>query len=871
VSLHWNSSPDLHRNAVEAFVARDAAAASRALAAELVRRVAEATEQQPGPLHARDLGVLVPARHRASTRSCLVELGYLTHPAQALRLEQAAYRDRVAQAIARALIERLQSGSALQTALDEGDGPPASMLRMAVEQCWAGCEDLRKSIAQAANPAARSASNLLRDTGVKVDANPYLGITKDEIEAVIRAANSSRQPPEVLLALWVKEGSSRSVTSPLTVPEANTAAHARTLFRCKVYYEDLGIDHFIVTTRPVAGGDNVYDHSDGAADGHQRHFKARIDALVTGHYLRHGIADAIDGELKVSGSKAGSFAVVPTVRFYALSLLLADALFTRFMDTPTKELGQAVPQGLNYMQWNMGTDTFRKFLASAEKHRKEPAYTAGGASIDIETWALHRTPKKDEYQQARTNAIRFLHYVDSYREIFAKSMSLITPGILDLRLSPPGTRVAESLQQATGPRMHHWVLLSNPYRKPEEAVRKIMQGAGLAASKATAMPSAGLVPLVRMMEVLSDAALEDLFRFVNYSPAQLAAPPLLAPSKPLAEKLKRLPGRLLVAIPGHARETARSVATPEHAYFIENLGWLLMHAVRDELVRKGEPRWWVPPLPAFVARFRTGVPGAPDWVRDLANRFNLVDAAVTEREALAKCDAWRTGLAGQQWRLETGHPASNQPLGLAFYPSLIAARLPIVIDRPLVQRNKQAIDNAWSAKKTAVDAKHGHGTDAARKELRTPSSPAVYAQAGVMNRITLTTMRILGGEEFPQVEPAGRSIGRDFVNCLGGLQPAFEAVFGTIDALGWNDLLFHTSGSMVFRGIKNSDPNSAYTLSNHAYGAAIDIQAFENPQREANHTIHARLSGLFKAFGFRWGNDYQPPTDLDPMHFEFLT
>ena len=106
---------------------------------------------------------------------------------------------------------------------------------------------------------------------------------------------------------------------------------------------------------------------------------------------------------------------------------------------------------------------------------------------------------------------------------------------------------------------------------------------------------------------------------------------------------------------------------------------------------------------------------------------------------------------------------------------------------------------------------------------------------------------------------------------LGGLEPAFEPVFATIEALGWNDLLFHTSGTMVFRGIRNSNPNSAYRLSNHAYGAAIDIQAFENPQREANHTIHARLSGLIKAFGFRWGGDYQPPTDLDPMHFEILT
>ncbi|MFO1310623.1 MAG: N-acetylmuramoyl-L-alanine amidase [Burkholderiales bacterium] len=869
VSLHWNSSPDLRRNAVEAFVARDAAAASRALAADLTRRVAEATEQQAGPLHMRDLGVLVPSRHRAITRSCLVELGYLTHPAQALRLEQEAYRERVAQAIAKALIERLRSGSALESALDAGDGPPSAMRKLAVDECWSRCQQFAKSISQAGNPATKSAADILRETGVKVDANPYLGITRDEVEAVVRAANTSRQPPEVLLALWVKEGSSRSVTSPLAILEAKTEAHARTLFRCKVYYEDMGIDHFIVTTRPVAGGDNVYDKSDGAADGHQKHFRARVAELVKDHWLGSDVAAAIDGELTVS-TKSGAFAVVPTVRFYALSLLLADALFTRFMNTATAELGAAVPEALNYMHWNMGTESFKKFLASADKHRKEPVYTGGGASIGIEAWALHRKPKPTEYEQPRINAIRFMHYLDSYRPVFAGSMSSIHPGLLDLRRTPPGTEVAEILQQATGPRMHHWVLLSSPYRTPEEAVRKIMQGAGLSQAKATALPAAGLVPLTRMMDILSDAALEDLFRFLNYSARQLENPPL-ANNQTQAEKLKRLPARLLIALPGHARETARSVASEVHAYFIETLGWLLMHAVRDELVRKGEPRWWVPPLPAFASRFPTNAPGAPDWVRDLARRFNLVDASVTEAQLRTRCDAWRNGLPGQQWRLETGHqPGANDPAGRAFYASLVAAQLPVNIDRPRVQANKAAIDAAWTARVGQVDTKFGHLSADAIKELRKPISPAVYGQPNIMGRITLGTMRILGGD-YPQTEAAGRSIGRDFVNCLGGLQNAFSPAFDTIDSLGWNDLLFHTSGSMVFRGINNSNNNSAYTLSNHAYGAAIDIQAFENPQREANHTISPRIEGVFKAFGFRWGNDYQPPTDLDPMHFEFLT
>lgn len=871
VSLHWNSSPDLRRNAVEGWIARDAAAGSRALAAELIRRVAEATEQEAGSVYSRDLGVLLPARHRTDTRTCLIELGYLTHPAQALRLEQSAYRDKVAQAIAAALLERLRGGTMLEAAMDEGDGAPAALRKRAVDQCWTRCEELRKSAAQPANASQKSASKLLRETGVRVDANPYLGISPDELEAVIRAAFTAHQPPEVLLALWVKEGSSRSVASPLAIPQATTQAHARTLFRCKVYYEDLGIDHFIVTTRAGTGSDNVYDSRDTAADAHQRHFVDRVEALVREKLLQENIAGAIDRELTVTGAPGKGFAVQPSVRFYALSLLLADALFTRFMRTATAQLGSEVPVALNYMHWNMGTESFKRFLASADAHRKEPAYVIDGSPIDIETWALHRTPHAKEFQQARANAIRFLHYMNAYRAIFAPAMNLITPGIEDLRASPPGTQVAEILQGAIGPRMHHWVLLSNPYRTPEENVRQAFQAVGLTAAQATALPAAGLAPLVRLMGVLSDAALEDLLRFVNYSPAQLKNPPLkLKNADTQAMVLQRMPARLLIALPGHAREVARSVATAEHAYFIENLGWLMMHAVRDELTRQGEPRWWIPPLPLFASRFRMGAPGAPDWVRDLANRFHLIDPALGAKEFAVKCDTWRNGLPGQQWGLETGHPPTNQPLGQAFYPSLIAARLPLVINNAAVTANKAAIDAAWQQRITQVDkAFPPHLSNAAVAALRTiVDNPAVYGQAGLQAQASLGTMRVLAGD-YPKVEPAGRNIGRSSANVLGGLPPAFEAVFSTLEALGWNDLLFHTSGTMVFRGVRNNQAASAYTISKHAYGAAIDIQAFENPPGEHNHTIHARLAGVFKAFGFRWGEEFQPPTQPDPHHFEF--
>src|SRR5438132_738423 len=81
---------------------------------------------------------------------------------------------------------------------------------------------------------SQSAAEINRQTGVKVDADPYFGISQDEIEAVIRASFHSRQMPEVLLALWAKEGSTRSVTAPLEVSQATTATNARSIFRSSV-------------------------------------------------------------------------------------------------------------------------------------------------------------------------------------------------------------------------------------------------------------------------------------------------------------------------------------------------------------------------------------------------------------------------------------------------------------------------------------------------------------------------------------------------------------------------------------------------------------------------------------------------------------
>jgi hypothetical protein len=55
--------------------------------------------------------------------------------------------------------------------------------------------------------------------------------------------------------------------------------------------------------------------------------------------------------------------------------------------------------------------------------------------------------------------------------------------------------------------------------------------------------------------------------------------------------------------------------------------------------------------------------------------------------------------------------------------------------------------------------------------------------------------------------------------------------------------------------------------SNHAYGAAIDLNAEENGFGKGKGTIPQPVIDAFKRQGARWGGDYSGRTD--PMHFEF--
>ena len=169
-------------------------------------------------------------------------------------------------------------------------------------------------------------------------------------------------------------------------------------------------------------------NTDDAAPRHEAHFRAQVAALVGPGFLSSDISNAVNAELAVAAGPP--FTVTPTLKFYSLALLLMDAFFTQLLGNTFREL-PSVSLPMNYMHWN--TKNFRGFLASAELHRQEPAFRQpSGEPISLEQWALHTPPRTKEWFQSRVNAIRFMHYMDSYRDIFASSINLIKPGIEDL-------------------------------------------------------------------------------------------------------------------------------------------------------------------------------------------------------------------------------------------------------------------------------------------------------------------------------------------------------------------------------------------------------------------------------------------------------
>lgn len=119
VSIHLNGASDPAVDGSEAWVARAASADSRLLARVILNRVVGATGLRDRGVKDSDWGMIVPTRHYVRTAATLLELAFLSNPAQAARLATDAYKQQLADAIAGGIRDFLGNASGLGLALGE--------------------------------------------------------------------------------------------------------------------------------------------------------------------------------------------------------------------------------------------------------------------------------------------------------------------------------------------------------------------------------------------------------------------------------------------------------------------------------------------------------------------------------------------------------------------------------------------------------------------------------------------------------------------------------------------------------------------------------------------------------------------------------
>jgi outer membrane protein OmpA-like peptidoglycan-associated protein/cell wall-associated NlpC family hydrolase len=103
LSIHMNGFHNAQVDGTEVWVARQANEQSRRFAATVLERLTAVTGVASRGVKQRDLGVLLPARHAPTTAACLVEVAFLTNPAQARRLESEDYKQAIAKSLAEAI------------------------------------------------------------------------------------------------------------------------------------------------------------------------------------------------------------------------------------------------------------------------------------------------------------------------------------------------------------------------------------------------------------------------------------------------------------------------------------------------------------------------------------------------------------------------------------------------------------------------------------------------------------------------------------------------------------------------------------------------------------------------------------------------
>ncbi|MEO1040545.1 MAG: M15 family metallopeptidase [Pseudomonadota bacterium] len=163
--------------------------------------------------------------------------------------------------------------------------------------------------------------------------------------------------------------------------------------------------------------------------------------------------------------------------------------------------------------------------------------------------------------------------------------------------------------------------------------------------------------------------------------------------------------------------------------------------------------------------------------------------------------------------------------------------------------------------------------DGTIRPLRPARLAALY---GPMPVRPLANGRVLHTDDWPQralveVKLAGLArLGVHRVRLNRCAAPYFQAAFEAISAAGLSDRILSFHGAYVPR---KKGWNPKRTLSAHAYGVAIDLNAQWNgygarPAGPAEEGGLTELVPIFARYGFAWGGHFKPAKYADGMHFE---
>ena len=223
--------------------------------------------------------------------------------------------------------------------------------------------------------------------------------------------------PLVLLSLMVTEGPKPPLVENF---QGNSAADARSIFRSWMYYAKLGADVFIDHT-PVPGSDNVADFGPGTGATHDRAFRRRVAQQVSAGRVPANTRARIDGALSARQVAPGEYRVSATLDFYVQSMRLANGFFQESREALQSD-PSVMAMGLDadtmdkfaYMRWNMGGGGFSKFLGRDMSINRG----ANGNVPLLHVWAFHGRVVAGQYDEPRTNAIRFGFYKEAFAPIF---------------------------------------------------------------------------------------------------------------------------------------------------------------------------------------------------------------------------------------------------------------------------------------------------------------------------------------------------------------------------------------------------------------------------------------------------------------------